>query len=467
MKRAAAYIRVSTDDQTEYSPDSQLKAISAYADKNGFILNNDFIFSDEGISGRGVKNRPGFNKMIAAAKAKRFDVILVWKFSRFARNREDSIVYKSMLRKEYGIEVISVSEDIGDDKMSVLFEAMIEAMDEYYSLNLAEEVKRGMAEKAKRGGILSAPPFGYAVKNGKFEEIESESYVIKKVFNDYRNGKSLLAIAKELNIMGVRTHRGNMIENRTIKYWLRNPVYIGMIHWSSSGKSETPIITRGAHRAIIDIDLWNDVQNRLSFQKQLYRRYYTSPRTGLSHWLTGIVRCSECGAVLANQHGYFVCSKKGKGLCEGCGYISASVLEKIILTVIDNIMIGDAVPVLFDKRPHGKEDEPYYALKNAIKKLESRLNRAKAAYEEGIYTLDEYKKSRDDVIKRIDSIKKEMNEEKIENDDQDDKKCEEPKRLIDILRDEFIENGKKNMAVRAIIKEIIKDKCTIKCVFYS
>lgn len=81
-------------------------------------------------------------RMIATAKKnpKPFDAILVWKFSRFARNRQDSIVYKSMLRKELGIDVISVSEYIGDDKMSIITEAIIEAMDEYYSVNLAEEV---------------------------------------------------------------------------------------------------------------------------------------------------------------------------------------------------------------------------------------------------------------------------------------------------------------------------------------
>ena len=89
---------------------------------------------------------------LAKRKPKPFDVILVWKYSRFTRNREDSVVYKSMLRKELNIDVISISEDVGDDKMSILFEAMIEAMDEYYSINLAEEVKRGMTEKAKRDG---------------------------------------------------------------------------------------------------------------------------------------------------------------------------------------------------------------------------------------------------------------------------------------------------------------------------
>ena len=134
MKIAAAYIRVSTEDQVEYSPDSQLRAIQSYAEKNGYYIPEQYIFIDEGISGRSVSKREGFKNMIALAKSKPapFNTILVWKYSRFARNREDSVVYKSMLRKQCGIDVVSISESTGDDKMSVLFEAMIEAMDEYY-----------------------------------------------------------------------------------------------------------------------------------------------------------------------------------------------------------------------------------------------------------------------------------------------------------------------------------------------
>ena len=81
-------------------------------------------------------------QMIGIAKSKPtpFSSILVWKFSRFARNREDSIVYKSMLRKQCGIDVVSISEQLGEDKTSILIEALLEAMDEYYSINLAEEV---------------------------------------------------------------------------------------------------------------------------------------------------------------------------------------------------------------------------------------------------------------------------------------------------------------------------------------
>ena len=103
MKVAAAYIRVSTDDQLEYSPDSQLSQIRRYAKNNDFVLPEEYIFvEEEGRSGRNSAKRPEFMRMIATAKKnpKPFDAILVWKFSRFARNRQDSIVYKSMLRKE-------------------------------------------------------------------------------------------------------------------------------------------------------------------------------------------------------------------------------------------------------------------------------------------------------------------------------------------------------------------------------
>ena len=148
--------------------------------------------------------------MIGLAKRnpKPFDVILVWKYSRFARNREDSVVYESMLRKELDIDVISISEDVGDDKMSILFEAMIEAMDEYYSINLAEEVKRGMTEKAKRGGVLSIAGYGYKVENGEYVIVPEEAEIIRKVFNDYANGNGYLTIAKALNAMGIKSHKG-------------------------------------------------------------------------------------------------------------------------------------------------------------------------------------------------------------------------------------------------------------------
>ncbi len=166
MKLAATYIRVSTEGQDEYSPDSQLKLVREYAKKNDYIVPNDYIFYDDGISAKSVKKRTQFNNMIAIAKDKShpIDAILVWKFSRFARNQEESIVYKSLLKKN-NVSVISISEFIDEDNpFGTLIERIIEWMDEYYLIRLSGEVKRGMLEKFSRGQIVNAPPIGYSLK---------------------------------------------------------------------------------------------------------------------------------------------------------------------------------------------------------------------------------------------------------------------------------------------------------------
>ncbi len=195
MKIGAAYIRVSTDMQLELSPESQLKAIRDYAAAHDIILSNEYIYHDDGISGRKAEKRPEFMRMIATAKTKPkpFDVILIWKFSRFARNREDSIVYKSMLRKQCGIDVVSITEQLSDDKTSILIEALLEAMDEYYSVNLAEEVKRGMTEKVEKGGVVSTPPYGYIMGSGKFEPDPERADIVRQIYARFLNGDRTLA----------------------------------------------------------------------------------------------------------------------------------------------------------------------------------------------------------------------------------------------------------------------------------
>ena len=166
LKIGAAYIRVSDERQDEYSPDSQLKKIREYAAKIGYIIPDEFVYYDDGISGKSTKNRDSFNQMIAAAKDKdrQFDAIFVWKFSRFARNQEESMVYKNLLRKK-GVSVVSVSEQIPEGHFGSLIERIIEWTDEYYVVNLGVEVSRGMAEKFSRGEPGVPPPFGYRMEN--------------------------------------------------------------------------------------------------------------------------------------------------------------------------------------------------------------------------------------------------------------------------------------------------------------
>lgn len=480
MKVAAAYIRVSTEDQIEFSPDSQLEKIKLYAERNQILLPKEFIFLDEGISGRNAKKRPAFNEMIGLAKRKPkpFDVILVWKYSRFARNREDSVVYKSMLRKDLNIDVISISEDVGDDKMSILFEAMIEAMDEYYSINLAEEVKRGMTEKAKRGGVLSIPAFGYRVENNEFVIIPEEAEVIRKVFNDYAGGKGFLSIAKALNAMGVRTHRGNQIENRTIEYWLNNPVYIGKTRWNPDGKlsrnytADTAIISDGTHTPIIDMETWEKVQEKMKEQKAKFRKYYNPDRKDLSHWLSGIVRCEKCGAVLSNQGGFFGCSNRSRGTCKGVGYIKTDKLDGIIFNTLSNITLPNVALEFAESESdvQSNSNDDCKIILTQIQRLEIRLERIKLAYEDGVDTLQEYKANKKSILSEIDDLKKALEKSQEKAPEEKVEICKKDiRRLTDILQDASISNAEKNKVARTIFKEIVKggeDGKTLKCVFW-
>lgn len=411
MKIAACYIRVSTDDQLEYSPDSQLEKIREFAKRNDMLLPEDNIFLEEdGVSGRKAAKRLQFQRMISIAKSKPkpFDVILVWKFSRFARNREDSIVYKSMLRKQLGIEVVSVSENIGDDKMSVITEAIIEAMDEYYSINLGEEVKRGMTEKAKRGEWNSIAPFGYKLENKQLVIHEEQAEIIREVFVRYVNGWGHKRLAMWLNSIGVRTNRGGVIENRTVEYWLNNPVYHGYVRWTPTGRTRRDyhnpdsIIEKGTHTPIVDEQLWQDVQKRLAEQKERYTKNRRES-TPTAYTLSGIVRCSACGATLSRSNGkYMQCINYAKGTCKTSHFVKMDVLEMLLSSAVrTDLESGNFTLVRGDfKKP--SSDAASISLQLA--KAELKLDRIREAYESGIDTLEEYKANKARVSAEIEKL---------------------------------------------------------------
>lgn len=476
MKTAAAYIRVSTEDQTEFSPDSQLDRIREYARRNDYILPPEFIFMDDGISGRKAEKRPQFMRMIGIAKKKPkpFDTILLWKFSRFARNREDSIVYKSMLRKQCGIDVISVSENLGDDKMSILIEALIEAMDEFYSINLSEEVKRGMTEKAKRGGVLSVPAYGYRVDGGQYVPVPEEAEVIKTVFRRYCEGAGMLRIAKELNAIGIHTHRGGRIENRTIEYWLNNPIYIGKTRWTPSGKAgrryhnPDSIVADGQHTAIIDEETWEKTQKLMKEQKERCRAYY-KPSDKPSHWLVSICRCGLCGGPLVNCTGYMYCGNRSKGICTGNGSIKVMRIEDIVLNQLREITASNKYISIPIQGKNLKADETRKLLEQQLKKAYARLNRVKEAYEIEIDTIDEYKLNKQKIMAEITAIKSQIvNADEKKQEDDFLQLRDTIKSSIDILSDPNIKTTEKREIAGCFIEEIVKtgENGREICIFY-
>lgn len=336
LSTAAAYIRVSTEDQIEFSPDSQLKKIQEYASGHRIEIPEQYIFLDEGISGRSAANRPSFLRMIRTARQKPrpFDRILVWKFSRFARNRQDSIFYKSMLRRECGIDVVSITEQLSDDPASILIEALLEAMDEYYSINLAQEVRRGMNEKFSRGGVVSSPPFGYRMGTEQYIPDDSTARFVPMIFSDFLHGMSCRQIAEKLNQLNVCTVRGNAFEARTVRYILGNPSYLGMQRRHLSGPKETVTVVPAMHQPLITEKTFLDAQKRMRLSAGKTPRRGRSP--SVSFMLCGLVRCSFCGSTLTRtgKGSALQCCKYARGQCPESHSVSIFVMNRAVLRIL-------------------------------------------------------------------------------------------------------------------------------------
>ena len=465
MKTAAAYIRVSTEDQVEYSPDSQLKAIRDYARKNDMILPEEFIFVDEGISGRKAAKRPEFMKMIGTAKIKpkQFDVILLWKFSRFARNREDSIVYKSMLRKQCGIEVISISEQLGEDKTSILIEALIEAMDEDYSINLAEEVRRGMTEKAQRGEVVSTPPFGYDVKDNVFVPNPETAPVVKMIFNKYLSGRGCLEIAKELNTMGIRTKYGNKWENRGVEYVLRNVVYTGKLTWTPvksktrDYKNEATIITQGKHEPIIEQEIFDKVQKMILEKKKLFPKH--SRQSSNEFMLKGFLKCSNCGGALVYALNDRVqCNRYSKGTCEVSHSASLIKLNASVINALKSDLETQNFNIYNIKSAEEQKGSDITPM--LIEKEKKKLERIKEAYAAGIDTLEEYRSNKEKILKAIEELEKNKKSSVITKEDMHKKLIATIRQSLDILEDPNCSESLKNITLRSFVRQIVYAKKT-------
>lgn len=418
IRTAAAYIRVSTDDQVELSPASQLTEIRKWAAAHGYIVPDEYVFADEGITGRKVVGRDSFKRMIGVAKLKPkpFDAILLWKFSRFARNRDDAVFYKSILRKQLAIEVISISEPVIEGKMGIITEALIEAMDEYYSINLAEEVKRGMEEKHRRGELQTTPSFGYTVVDNVLTPLEPEAAYVREIFRRFADGEGCYPISRWLNDMGIRTHRGNSFENRTVEYILRNPVYIGKLRWNPAGRTRRDysapglILADGKHQPLIDEETWYTVQQRLDELKQVWK-YHARPASCSKDWISGLVRCSECGSTLVfvKPH-YWKCNSYAKGKCRVSQHVSSDLLKAALISRLQHdtaVSEKLSFDVVYAK---AAEADELNLLQLRRESLTRTLSRLREAYLAGVDTIDEYKAAKDSTISSLREVNERIEE---------------------------------------------------------
>lgn len=474
-KTGALYIRVSTDKQEELSPDAQIRECLSYAKKNDIHVPADYIFRDDGISGRKADKRPAFQELIGFAKSKEhpIDCIIVWKYSRFARNQEESIVYKSLLQR-IDVDVLSVSEPLIEGPFGSLIERIIEWMDEYYSTRLSGEVIRGMTENAMRGKYQADPPIGYKHEQSGLPPVKDPETlpvvenIVKWFLNEHLTCR---AIALRLNNMGYRSKRGNLYDARAVRYILENPFYCGRNRWNYTGrgrtlkKTEDVIYSQGNWEPLYSEDTFQQIQSRLSeldaINKRSGRRM--NDVSSYHNWLSGIVVCSSCGRTLANNGGAanpgMNCWGYIKGMCKESHYIRTRLLEDYVTEGLESLLSADNLSYSVVHSVDSGNDREQ-ELSKALSRLDDREKRAKAAYLNGIDSLEEYKEVRQKINIERSRLTEELAALVSDEDtsDNDELMIENIRQTLDIIKNPDAADEDKGIAIRGIIDKIVFDR---------
>lgn len=443
-KRLALYTRVSTIEQSEegYSIDEQERLLRSWAEKNNYEVYK--CYSDRGISGKDIKNRPALKELLKDAEEKKFDMVISWKINRISRKLADVLKIVDILEKN-DITFKSYSEPFETDtpagKMQFQMMALI---GEFERGTIAQNVKMGMCAKAKSGEWCGGRVLGYDLvpidsqegakrKKNRLTINEKEAEAVRFIFNEYVNGKGYKAITNQLNKLSYKTKKGNDFSVGSIREILTNPVYIGKVrynvrqNWSEKRRrniNANPIITDGIHEPIIDEGLWDKVQAIMESKKGKPSRIYDG-----EYPLTGILRCPKCGAGMVisrttnkladgtkKRIAYYCCGawkNKGTSVCnsntirvdKANEYVFTKISEllsneKMVETIVNNI----------NKERHKKINPAKKELERIDKELE-KIDRKKTklfeAYEEDLISKEEFKERKDELNKRAKSLQEE------------------------------------------------------------
>ena len=382
---AVIYARYSSDNQREESIEGQIRECTAYAEKNGITVIKHYI--DRAFSAK-TDNRPEFQQMIKDSGKKLFDVVLVWKFDRFARNRFDSANYKMILKKN-GVHLISVMEPIAEGSQGILVETLLEGMAEYYSAELSEKVIRGQTENALKGKCTGGTgTIGYKIDEEKFYHLDPlTAPLVLEAFQRYDNGDKMVEIVNFLNDKGVRNMLGGKMTHSSVNTMLKNRRYIGELSFRD-------IVVPDAIPVIVPKDLFDRVQKRLDKNKR-------APACGKAdeeYLLTTKLFCGHCGRLMIGEsgkgrngtiHRYYKCAGAKRRL--GCHKkaVKKDWIERVAVQyTIQRVFQDDLIAQIADELValQGAEDSALPLLRRQLADTERGIENMLNAIQQGIFT---------------------------------------------------------------------------------
>lgn len=289
-KNVAIYCRVSTKYHVQLgSIGSQIsRLIEVILKKSDFLLYDIYVDLE---SGKGIKNRKNFNRMIEDCNNGKIDIIITKSVSRFARNTLDALKIARELKSK-NIGILFVNENIDTlNEDSELMLSFVGSFVQDESYNKSQNIKLGLKQAIKtgKGKILDRKCYGYTNdKNGKLVPFEEEAKVVRKIYELYIKGYSILKIIDYLKENNIKTGRGkDEWSKRSVEQILYNEKYVGDVRLNKTYATDFPdtrrLINRGEkeayyikehHAPIIDRETFDKVQNlRIERSNMEYNEY--------------------------------------------------------------------------------------------------------------------------------------------------------------------------------------------------
>ena len=378
---AVIYARYSSDSQREESIEGQIRECTAYAKKNGITIVKHYI--DRAISAK-TDNRPQFQQMIKDSDKKLFDIVLVWKLDRFARNRYDSARYKTQLKKN-GVKLVSATEIISEGPEGIILESVLEGYAEYYSADLAEKVVRGQTENILKGRCNGGRgTFGYTLDSErKFHIDPLASPFVLESFTKYRDGLTMKEIRDWLNENGIKNPVGGAFTYNSVEHMLKNRRYIGELKFRD-------VVVPDAIPPIVPLELFDDVQEKIAKNKKAPARRKAED----DYLLTTKLHCGYCGALMFGEsgtsrtgevHRYYKCAtaKKKKGCKKKTvrkQWLEDLVVNQTMQLVKDDAAMESIIAKVMDLQNKENTNIPLYEkqLRDAESGIQNMLNAIQA-----------------------------------------------------------------------------------------